>query len=135
MTRFPVRTRVRTELIEISDQVKMALAETKVKSGYCVVYCPHTTAGLTIQENADPHVVQDVLLWLNNAVPKDLSGFRHVEGNSDAHIKATLVGSSVTIPIDDFRLALGTWQGIFFCEFDGPRTRSVVIQVVANPET
>jgi secondary thiamine-phosphate synthase enzyme len=93
------------------------------------VYCPHTTAAVTIQENADPDVVRDMLLWLNAAVPKDVPGFRHAEGNSDSHIKASLVGPSVMIPIDNGELVFGTWQGVYFCEFDGPRSRSVVVQV------
>jgi secondary thiamine-phosphate synthase enzyme len=96
--------------------------------GICVVYCPHTTAAVTIQENADPDVVHDLLLWLNRHIPKDVPGFRHAEGNSDAHLKASLVGPSVTVIIEKGEPVLGTWQGIYFCEFDGPRERNVYIR-------
>ena len=125
MTSFEVRTTRRTEFVEITEQVQKAVDAARIKDGLCVVYCPHTTAGITIQENADPDVVHDMLLWLNQHIPKDVPGFRHAEGNSDSHIKASLVGPSVTIPVEDGQLAFGTWQGIYFCEFDGPRTRSV----------
>lgn len=129
MHRFTVRTRSRTEFVEITDQVRQVVQKSGAASGTCVVYCPHTTAALTIQENADPDVVRDMLLWLNQAVPKDVPGFRHAEGNSDAHIKASLIGSSVTVLVDDGALVFGTWQGIYFCEFDGPRTRTVMVQI------
>ncbi len=129
MHKFPVRTQSRNELVEITTQVRDAVRAAGVRAGYCVVYCPHTTAAVTIQENADPDVVRDMLLWLNAAVPKDVPGFRHAEGNSDSHIKASLVGPSVMIPIDNGELVFGTWQGVYFCEFDGPRSRSVVVQV------
>ena len=130
MHRFPVRTRSRTELVEITAEAREAVRASGVRSGFCVVYCPHTTAAITIQENADPDVVRDMLLWMNAAVPKDVPGFRHAEGNSDSHIKASLVGPSVTIPIEDGELVFGTWQGIYFCEFDGPRSRSVIVQII-----
>jgi secondary thiamine-phosphate synthase enzyme len=129
MNKFTVRTQSRTELVEITTQVRDAVRATGVRAGFCVVYCPHTTAAVTIQENADPDVVRDMLLWLNASVPKDVPGFRHAEGNSDSHIKASLVGPSVTIPIDAGDLVFGTWQGVYFCEFDGPRSRNVVVQV------
>jgi secondary thiamine-phosphate synthase enzyme len=96
----------------------------------CVVYCPHTTAAITINENADPDVVHDVLLCYDRLVPHEQPGFRHAEGNSDSHIKATLVGPSVTVLVENGAPILGRWQGIFFCEFDGPRTRTVQVQVV-----
>jgi secondary thiamine-phosphate synthase enzyme len=127
--KFTVRTKARTELVEITAQVRDAVRAAGVRSGFCVVYCPHTTAAVTIQENADPDVVRDMLLWLNEAVPKDVPGFRHAEGNSDSHIKASLVGPSVTIPIEDGELVFGTWQGVYFCEFDGPRSRTAMVQV------
>jgi secondary thiamine-phosphate synthase enzyme len=130
MHRFTVRTTARTELVEVTAEVRRAVLDAGVKSGICVVYCPHTTAAVTVQENADPDVVRDMLLWLNGHVPKDVPGFRHAEGNSDSHIKASLVGPSVTLVIDDGKLAFGTWQGVYFCEFDGPRTRTVLVQVV-----
>lgn len=99
----------------------------------CYVYCPHTTAGVTIQENADPDVVRDMLLWLNDRIPKEVAGFRQAEGNSDAHIKSSLVGSSVTVLIENGEPVLGTWQGIYSCEFDGPRTRAVMVPVLGGP--
>ncbi len=130
MHKFAVRTKARTELVEITSQVREAVRASGVRSGCCVVYCPHTTAAVTIQENADPDVVHDMLLWLNQAVPKDVAGFRHAEGNSDSHIKASLVGPSVTALVEDGELVFGTWQGIYFCEFDGPRARTVMVRVL-----
>lgn len=129
MHTFSVRTRNRTEFVEITAEVKEAVRKSGVRSGLCVVYCPHTTAAVTIQENADPDVVRDMLLWLNQHIPKDVPGFRHAEGNSDSHLKASLVGPSVTIPIHDGQLVFGTWQGVYFCEFDGARTRTVHVKV------
>jgi secondary thiamine-phosphate synthase enzyme len=129
MHKFTIRTQSRNELVEITAQVRDAVRAAGVRSGFCVVYCPHTTAAVTIQENADPDVVRDMLLWLNANVPKDVPGFRHAEGNSDSHIKASLVGPSVTILIEDGDLVFGTWQGVYFCEFDGPRSRNVMVQV------
>jgi secondary thiamine-phosphate synthase enzyme len=105
-----------------------------VESGILVVYVPHTTAGITIQENADPDVRADLLLALANAVPARPPGgeYRHAEGNSDAHVKASLVGSSATIVVDRGELVLGTWQGVYLCEFDGPRTRKVLLKLLAG---
>ncbi|MDR2532683.1 MAG: secondary thiamine-phosphate synthase enzyme YjbQ [Oscillospiraceae bacterium] len=102
-----------------------------VKDGLCVVFCPHTTAGITINENADPDVVQDMLLGLDKAYP-DRKEFRHMEGNSAAHLKASAVGSSVNIIISDGRLLLGTWQGVYFCEFDGPRNRTFYVKIIGT---
>ena len=130
MKSFEVRTRKRTELIDVTDRVRAALGESGVGRGLCVVYCPHTTAAITVNENADPDVVHDMLLHLSRTVPKDQPGFRHGEGNSDSHIKASLVGPSVTLVVDGGEVVLGRWQGVYFCEFDGPRTRRVVVQVV-----
>lgn len=132
MDRFTVRTHARTELAEITAQVREAVRTAGVRSGLCVVYCPHTTAAVTVQENADPDVVRDMLLWLNHHIPKGVPGFRHAEGNSDSHIKASLVGPSVTLLIDNGDLVFGTWQGVYFCEFDGPRTRTVMVRVVGS---
>jgi secondary thiamine-phosphate synthase enzyme len=132
MHKFTVRTRSRTELVEVTSEVREAVRASGVRAGACVVYCPHTTAAVTVQENADPDVVRDLLLWVNEAVPKDVPGFRHAEGNSDAHIKASLVGPTVTLLIDGGELVLGTWQGVYFCEFDGPRTRTVMVQVLGG---
>jgi len=122
MQNLTVKTGSRTELIDITDEVQRAVTESGVRNGTCVVYVPHTTAGLTINENADPSVREDMLKELNRIVPFE-HGYKHLEGNSAAHIKASLVGSSVLLIVAEGRLALGTWQGVYFCEFDGPRTR------------
>ena len=135
MTKFQLKTTNRNQFVEITDQVRDAVAESRITSGLCVVYCPHTTAAITINENADPHVVHDMVLHLNRTVPKDQPGFRHGEGNSDSHVKASLVGPSVTLIVDKGDLVLGRWQGVYFCEFDGPRTREVVVHVVGQPKT
>jgi secondary thiamine-phosphate synthase enzyme len=132
MTSFRVRTGRRTEFVDITSQVRNAVRDEGLKSGACVVYCPHTTAAITIHENADPDVVHDMLLWLNEHVPKDVPGFRHAEGNSDSHIKSSLVGSSATLLVEDGDLVLGTWQGVYFCEFDGPRERTVRVQMLPD---
>ena len=128
MDTFTVSTRKRNEFVEITEQVRAALRRRGVRQGGVVVYCPHTTAAITINENADPDVVHDMLLWLERAVPKEQPGFRHGEGNSDSHIKASLVGSSATVIVDDGDLVLGRWQGVYFCEFDGPRRRTVQVK-------
>lgn len=130
MTEFQVKTFARNQFVEITDEVRAAVTASGARSGLCVVYCPHTTAAITVNENADPDVVHDMLLYLNRTIPKDQSGFRHGEGNCDSHIKASLVGPSVTLVIDGGDVVLGRWQGVYFCEFDGPRTRTVVVQVV-----
>jgi len=123
-----IQTSRRIEMIDITRLVNQAIGNTNVQEGICTVYCPHTTAGLTINENADPDVVHDILMKLNSLVPAH-AGYQHLEGNADAHIKSTLVGQSVQVIISRGRLQLGTWQGIYFCEFDGPRHRTVWIQV------
>jgi secondary thiamine-phosphate synthase enzyme len=123
-----VRTSSRTDLINITREVASAVARTGVKEGACVVFVAHTTAGVTINENADPAVAQDIASTLDRMIPWN-GPYRHSEGNSAAHVKATLVGSSVTVPVSGGKLVLGTWQGIFFCEFDGPRTRHVHIHI------
>lgn len=132
MTTFEVRTRRRNEFVEITEQVRRALQESGARQGICVVYCPHTTAAITVNENADPDVVHDMLLWFDRSIPHAQAGFRHGEGNSDSHIKASLVGPSVTLLFDGGALVLGRWQGVYFCEFDGPRTRTVHVQVVGS---
>ncbi len=132
MTTFTIHTQVRNEFADITPEVRRVVHDANLKEGFCVVYSPHTTAAITIQENADPHVVQDLLLWLNERIPKSVPGFLHAEGNSDSHLKASLIGPSVTIPIHEGNLTLGTWQGIYFCEFDGPRSRKVVVQVIGK---
>lgn len=132
MKALAVSTTRRTEFVEITAEVRRVVKEAGLKSGICVVYCPHTTAGLTIQENADPDVVRDMLLWLNEQIPKEVPGFRHAEGNSDSHIKSSLIGTSVTVLVESGELVFGTWQGIYFCEFDGPRKRTVMVQTIGN---
>ena len=117
------------ELVDITPQVKQAIKDFNIKEGICIVYCPHTTAGITINENADPSVVHDVLLTLEELIPQNRPGYRHGEGNSDAHTKSSLIGCSERILIRDGRGVLGTWQAIYFCEFDGPRNRKVIVQL------
>ena len=112
----------REEFQNVTAQVKDALAQSGVESGMCLVYCPHTTAGMTINENADPDVKSDLLFALGKTFP-DRVEFRHMEGNSAAHLKASCMGSSVCVPVEKGKLVLGMWQGIYFCEFDGPRSR------------
>jgi len=126
---FTVRSRAREQLVEFTDDVQRQLAASGEQDGVVVLYVQHTTAGLTINENADPDVPRDMLHLLRTLIPQHGMGFHHGEENSDAHIKATLVGSSVTIPFKDGRLLLGRWQGIFLCEFDGPRARQVIMTV------
>ena len=126
---FQVRTSNQTEFIDITRSVQEAVKKTGVEDGICIIFVPHTTAAVTINENADPSVVQDIVMELNKIVPfKDQ--YRHLEGNSPAHIKASMVGCSEIVLIESGRLALGTWQGIFFCEFDGPRSRKVHVKVM-----
>ena len=130
MDNFTVQTRQRNEFVDVTPQVRQALKRSGLKGGIGVVYCPHTTAAITINENADPDVVHDMLLWLERAVPHVQAGFRHGEGNSDSHIKASLVGSSATVLVEGGELVLGRWQGVFLCEFDGPRSRTVHVRWV-----
>jgi len=125
-TKIEVKTGSRTEFIDITNRISDELKRTDVLNGTCTVYMPHTTAGLTINENADPDVTRDMLAGLSHLVPMK-GDYRHVEGNSDAHIKASLMGFSLMVPVIDGHLALGTWQGIYFCEFDGPRNRHVLV--------
>jgi secondary thiamine-phosphate synthase enzyme len=128
MDTFTVQTQQRNEFVDVTDQVRQSLRRSGLRDGSGVIYCPHTTASITINEAYDPDVVHDMLLWLNRTVPHQQPGFRHGEGNSDSHIKASLVGSSATVIVEGGDLVLGRWQGIFFCEFDGPRTRSVHVK-------
>jgi len=126
-----LKTRVREELIDITRPVADAVAGSGVTEGAALVYCPHTTAGITVNEHADPSVAVDIVGWLKDACPHDRR-WRHLEGNADAHVKATLVGSSVLLPVREGRLDLGTWQGVFFCEFDGPRSRHFDVQMLGS---
>jgi secondary thiamine-phosphate synthase enzyme len=130
MKTIAVQTQRRCQLVDVTGQVQEAVRDAGVQSGYVICYVPHTTAGITIQENADPDVVHDLLWKLEKLVPQDDSGFRHGEGNSDAHIKASLTGLSQTVLVEDGRLVLGTWQGIYFCEYDGPRGRQLMVKCV-----
>ncbi len=128
---FQLRSSGRTDFIDITHSVREAVQESGVKDGVCFVFVPHTTAAVTINENADPSVIQDMVMELNKMVPFE-DRYRHLEGNSAAHIKSSLVGCSQTVFVESGRLVLGTWQGIFFCEFDGPRTRKVHVKVVGE---
>src|SRR5512147_867514 len=130
-----VRTSSRCEMVDVTDRVRAAAREAGLPGGAILVYCPHTTAGVTVQENADPDVQRDLLLALENAVPLRAArgSYRHAEGNADAHVKASLVGSSALVPVAGGELALGRWQGIFLCEFDGPRVRQLLVSSLAAP--
>lgn len=126
-----VKTSSRSQFIDITGQVRQLVADAGIREGVCYLYVPHTTAAITINENADPTVVQDILNQLEKIVPWQ-GDYRHTEGNAAAHIKASLLGASQTIFISNGRLVLGTWQGIFFCEFDGPRQRKVLVKIIAG---
>jgi len=127
MRTIEVKTKAKEDLIDITLQVQEEIASSGVKNGLCLVYVPHTTAGVTINENADPSVKEDLLMTMKKLVPNSLS-YKHLEGNSPAHVKASLLGSSINLIIEEGRLSLGIWQGVFFCEFDGPRRRKVCIK-------
>jgi secondary thiamine-phosphate synthase enzyme len=126
---FRISTKSRSQMIDITSQVNSLVGQSGVRDGEVVVYCPHTTAAITINENADPSVPHDILLTLEQLLPQRRLGYRHSEGNSDSHCKSSLVGCSELILIRGGSLQLGTWQGIFFCEFDGPRSRKVIVQI------
>ena len=133
MQEFPVRTRSRTEMIDITSNVRAAVREEGIGDGICIVYCPHTTAAVAIQENADPDVVADVLKELNKIVPFD-DGYHHGEGNSAAHIKSSVIGASEMLIVEGGRPVLGTWQAVYFCEFDGPRSRRVIVKSCSSDQ-
>ncbi len=126
-----ISTKNRSDIICITSKVVEIVSKSKIKNGICVIFNPHTTAAITINEDADPSVKRDILEELTKVIPAN-DGYSHMEGNSDAHIKSSLMGSDRSIIIKNGKLLLGTWQGIFFCEFDGPRTRKVYIQVVSE---
>jgi len=126
---FSISTKQRNQMIDITSQVRSFVSQSGITNGDVIVYCPHTTAAITINENADPSVPHDILLTLEELLPHHRPGYQHSEGNSDAHCKSSLIGCSEQILIKDESLNLGTWQGIFFCEFDGPRSRKVIIQI------
>jgi len=125
-----VKTRSRVEMVDITHLVQKEVSNSGISEGICLVYVPHTTAGVTINEGADPSVCTDIITKLNEIVPPN-AGYRHMEGNSDSHIKASLIGSSVTVMIENGNLILGTWQKIFFCELDGPRSRKVALKLIS----
>lgn len=132
MQRLSISTVQRTELIDITQKVARVVETSGVRQGVCILFVPHTSAGVTLNEHADPDVARDLEDWMGRVAPQE-SNWRHVEfgeENADAHIKATIAGASQAIPIADGRMQLGTWQGIFFCEFDGPRRRELIIQVL-----
>lgn len=131
MKTFTVSTKSRNQLIDITGQVASVIRESGVTDGACLVFTPHTTAGITINENADPSVKSDIAMKLSKVIDQD-PGFRHMEGNSDSHIKSSLIGCSEYIIVEGGKPVLGTWQGIMFCEFDGPRSRRVHVQVVGE---
>lgn len=124
-----VKTSGRTELIDITSQINNLVKKSDVSEGLCMLYVPHTTAAVTINESADPSVKSDILMVLNQVIPWD-ADYRHLEGNSPAHVKSTLVGASELVAIENGALVLGTWQGLFFCEFDGPRTRKIHVRIL-----
>ena len=126
-----IKTNTQTQILDISAQVQKVVRESGIFEGLCCVFVPHTTAGVTINENADPSVKQDIVMELNKTIPFN-DNYSHLEGNSAAHIKASIIGSSVNIPVKNNDLLLGTWQGICFCEFDGPRTRKYFVKIIKN---
>jgi secondary thiamine-phosphate synthase enzyme len=126
---FSVSSKSRNEILDITDKVQQAIEESEIKNGDVIVYCPHTTAGITINENADRSVLHDITLTLNELIPEGRNGYRHMEGNSDSHCKSSIIGASEQLLIKEGMLRLGTWQGVFFCEFDGPRNRKVFVQI------
>jgi secondary thiamine-phosphate synthase enzyme len=132
MTRIDIQTTHSTEMLPITPLVQQTVDTSLIQQGICHIYVPHTTAAVTINENADPMVVHDVLHAVNSLIPLRDPEYRHMEDNSAAHVKAILFGASATVPIENARLVLGTWQGIFFCEFDGPRQRHFFVKVMAG---
>jgi secondary thiamine-phosphate synthase enzyme len=131
MTQFEVETRRREEMVDVTRRVQEAVSAEGLSDGWVLVFSPHTTSGVTINENADPDVVIDLLAGLRSIAPEG-TGWRHREGNADAHVKATLTGSSVTVPVSGGQLVLGTWQAVFFCEYDGPRHRKLHVTTVGR---
>lgn len=134
MRKIAIKTDWRNQMLDITSIVQKSVSESGVKNGICYIFVPHTTAAVTINESADTDVANDILETLSKLIPyKD--SYRHVEGNSDAHIKASLIGDTAMLIIEDGRLVLGRWQGIFFCEFDGPRNRNLIIKIVDDKKT
>lgn len=131
MKQLTIRTNSRFEMIDITRAVSSVVREQNVENGICYVFVPHTTAAVTINENADPDVPRDIIMELDKVIPLH-DNYRHMEGNSAAHIKTSLIGSSETVFVEKGNLLLGTWQSLFFCEFDGPRTRKYIVKVIAT---
>ena len=131
MEKLDIKTHSRVEFQDITSRVNDAVKNSGVDSGICYVFIPHTTAGVMVNEHADPGVVEDIAMQLDKMVPEH-GNYRHMEGNSPAHIKATLVGDSETLFVENGKLVLGTWQGVFFCEFDGPRSRHILVKVIPD---
>jgi secondary thiamine-phosphate synthase enzyme len=131
MEKIRIRTGHRSEMLDITGEVRKIVRDRKIKNGLAFVFCPHTTAAVTVNENCDPSVRSDINACLSRLIPAG-AGYEHAEGNADAHVKAALVGSSRTLFIEDGDIAFGSWQGIFFCEFDGPRTREVWLEIINN---
>jgi len=129
MKELKIISRKRNEMIDITDEIQKIVKEEKIQDGYVIIYVPHTTAGVTINEGADPSVQRDIIRTLKNFVPEN-GDYHHMEGNSDAHIKASLLGSSVTVLVENNKLILGTWQSIYFFEGDGPRNRKVFVKII-----
>jgi len=129
MEKLSLKTNKRVELIDVTERIQAIVTKTKIVSGVCFVFCPHTTAGLTINENADPSVKSDILNTLNKLIPEN-AGYAHSEGNADSHVKSSLFGSSLSIFVEGGELLLGRWQGLYFCESDGPRSRELWVKVV-----
>jgi secondary thiamine-phosphate synthase enzyme len=123
-----IRTKTDQEFVNLDQALRAIIKESGIKNGKVLIFCPHTTAGLTINENGDPDVVRDILTTLNKVYPVD-NNYRHYEGNSHAHIKSSLMGVDLTLLLDNGKLLLGTWQSIYFCEFDGPRQRKIVVDI------
>lgn len=128
MQTFDIRTSEREQLLDITDKVRQSIQSADIETGWAHVFCPHTTAAITVNENADPDVPKDIIDGLSDIAPRS-KDWRHGEGNADAHVKASLIGESVLVPIEGGRPVLGTWQGVFFCEFDGPRSRKMHVSV------
>jgi len=124
-----IQTNTQTQILDVTTQVQKVVRESGIAEGLCCVFAPHTTAGITINENADPSVKHDIIMELNKVIPFN-DNYSHLEGNSAAHIKASIIGSSVNVPVKNNNLLLGTWQGICFCEFDGPRTRKFYVKII-----
>ena len=133
INKINIKTESRVDFQDITPRVRDVVESSGVRSGVCYVYVPHTTAGIMVNEHADPSVAEDIIAQLEAMVPQN-NNYRHREGNSPAHIKASLVGESEVLFIEDGRIALGTWQGIFFCEFDGPRNRSVLVKIIPDKQ-